>query len=417
MSDEQLLAFSRALADSVASGLPLAATLRELDGRHGGGLAAAAEKVAAGEPLHASLGGGWPPVLRALVRAGEESGKLDAFLSRYAAALELRIAFRRRLQRAALYPLFALALALALFVLFSAKAAPLLFSPLVEAGAPLPAGAQRVIDTGTFLLERWRQLLGGLFAAYLLLRALALSRPVRKLLAAAGHWLPGARYALSEARHAQFASTLALLLNAGLRPRQTLELLAENFADDPVLSRRLRAAAAALSEGAGYTESLGGCLPEEDRTALAVAEKSGRLDSALEKLATSHGERHAHRLRVVATAFQLAAVCALAPVAFGLAVWVLSPAVSLLQNAAGLTAPSAPLYRETGSPGPGSIPAPPPSLAPAVPDFNETQARRVVERMSQGQAAVPKPVPKPKLQPRRAPRGVEPTKIESGFGR
>lgn len=415
MSDEELLSFSRALGDSVTSGLPLAATLRELDGRHGGGLAAAAEKVAAGEPLHASLGGGWPPVLRALVRAGEESGKLDVFLNRYADALELRVAFRRRLQRAALYPAFALLLALALFVLFSAKAAPVLFEPLVETGAPLPPGAQRVIDTGTFLLEHWWRLLGGLVVLYTILRALALSRPARRLAALAGHWLPGARYALSEARHAQFASTLALLLGAGLRPRQTLELLAENFAEDPVLFRRLRSAAAALSEGAGYTESLGGCLPDEDRAALSVAEKSGRLDSALEKLAAGHGQRHAHRLRVVATAFQLAAVCALAPVAFGLAVWVLLPAVSLLKNATGLTASPAPLYRETGSP----RPAPPgsSSSAPPAPDFNETQARRVVERMSEGQAAVPKPVPKPKLQPRRMNKGVEPTKVESGFGR
>lgn len=388
MSDEQLLAFTRALADSVASGLPLAATLRELHARHGRGLSAAAEKVSAGEPLHASLDAGWPPVLRALVRAGEESGKLDVFLNRYAAALELRIAFRRRLQRAALYPLFALALMLALFVLFSAKAAPLLLQPLVEAGAPLPPGAPRVIDTGRLLLERRWQLLGGLVVLYLVLRALALSRPARRLAAWAGHWLPGARYALAEARHAQFASTLALLLNAGLRPRQTLELLAENFAEDPVLSRRLRAAAAALSEGAGYTESLGGCLPDEDRAALSVAEKSGRLDLALEKLAASHGERHAHRLRVVALAFQLAAVCALAPAAFGLVAWVVQPAVSFLKT--GLSADSpAPLYRETGSPGSGSLTAPPPAPAPSAPDFNETQARR----------------------------GVEPTKIESGFGR
>lgn len=415
MSDERLLAFAHALAGAVASGLPLAATLRELDARHGADLAAAADKVSAGEPLHASLSEQWPPLLRALVRAGEESGKLDVFLNRYAEALALRVAFRRRLQRAALYPAFALLLALALFVAFSAKAAPLLFQPLADAGAPIPAGAQRVLDIGRFALDNGWLLLGALALCYAVLRAAALSRPARRLGALAGHVLPGARYALAEGRHAQFASTFALLLAAGLRPRQSLELLAENFAEDPVLSRRLRAAAASLSDGAGYAESLAGCLPEEDRPALSVAEKAGRLDAALEKLAASHGQRHAHRLKVVATGFQLAAVCALAPIAFGMALWVLAPSVALLKNAAGLTPAAAPLYRELARPA-GGYPSLPPS-APPPPDFNETQAKGVVDYMGERGAKAPKPVPKPKLQQRSMRKSIEPTRVESGFQR
>lgn len=416
MSDERLLAFARALCDALRSGLAPAVTLRELDAAHGHGLAAAAEKVAGGAPIHESLGPRWPPLLRALLRAGEESGKADAFLERYASWLELRIAFRRRLTRAALYPLFSLALAAVLFVLFSAKAAPLLLQPLLDAGGSPPPGALRVIEVGRLLLSRGYLLLGGAAALYFLLSALGGTSAYRRLRALAGHWLPGARYALEEARRHEFASSLSLVLSAGLRPRQIGEILLAHFDEDPLTRRRCARGAALLAGGKSYAESLGENLPPEDRARLETAEKAGRLDETLGRLAQEHGERHAHRLKVVAAAFQLGFLCALAPVTFALAVWIILPSLSLLQSAVGLSAKPSPLYRELARPAGGYPALSEPAPAPPA-DFNEKQAKGVVDFMGERGARPLKPVPKPKLQPRTPQKRVEPTRIESGFDR
>ena len=91
MSDERLLALTRTMVDGVRSGLPWAQVLRSLKESK---LAAAAQSVDLGEPVHASLEATklFPPIFIALVRAGEESGKIDSFLERFANALDTRLA-------------------------------------------------------------------------------------------------------------------------------------------------------------------------------------------------------------------------------------------------------------------------------------------------------------------------------------
>lgn len=416
LSEESQLAFARALSDSVRSGLPLGATLRGLAraSYRSRALESAAELVERGTTLHEALEpqGLFPPLFVALVRAGEESGKTDAFLDRYADWLEVRLDFRRRLRRAFFYPAAACLLAASLFVLFSAKAAPLLLRPLLDAGAPLPDGALRAMRVGDLLLARWPELLGAFFAVVLALRSFAGSGMGRRLAALAGHWLPGFRYALEEARYHRIASALQLLLAAGLRPRQLMDILLQYFSEDPVTSRRLARAAALLSEGKGYSESLGVCLSEEDRPRLAVAEKAGRLDETLGRVAASHHDRHSHRLKQLASAFQLAAVAALAPVCFGLVMWIVMPSLSLLGGGV-----PAPLYHagpdEAGRPSPLPVPAPVPAAERAR--FNETRARAVVGVMD---AAAPgKPAPRPKLKSAAPFKKIESTPIRSGLDR
>lgn len=424
MSDARLLAFSRALADSVHSGLPLAATLRSLSkvSLRDLKLAAAADMVSQGKTLHESLGaqGLFPPILIALIRAGEESGKVDEFLDRFAASLESRIDFRRRLNRALVYPAFTAGLAGAIFLLFSTMAAPVLLQPLVDAGVAAPVGALRIIRVGEFLIARWPWLLGTALAAAAGLWAFAQSSPGRKARALAGHWLPGARFATEEARFYQFEATLELLLGAGLRPRQIMEILLQYFRDDPVTYRRLSRGALMLSQGKGFSESIGACLPLDDRPRVAVAETAGRLDEALGKLARGHRDQHLHRLKLTASAVQIASVVALAPLCFGLIMWILWPTMSMLRTAGSqLTGIGASI------PG-GDFPAPPPvertggrATPPvfhpvetaAAARFNESSARKVVDYMQShlagdagsgddARSAKKKPVPMLKLKPR-----------------
>ncbi len=383
MSDERLLAFSRALADSVRSALPVAETLRNL------GFPDAADGVAQGKPLHEALAprGGLPPILIALIRAGEESGKVDAFLDRYSAALETRIDFRRRLNRALIYPCFAGLLAAALFLAFATKAAPMLLAPILDAGAPVPPAALKLIAVGAWIVEHLIWILGGLFAAGLLLRAAAGSLPGRMMRSLAGHWVPGVRFATAEARHYQFEATLELLLGAGLRPRQIMEIMVQYCEDDLIVRRRLKRGAALLESGKTFSESLGPCLPPEDLTRFSVAEKAGRLDETLGKLAVEHRERHLHRLKQAATAIQLSATVALAPLCFGLIMAILWPTLSMMRAAVSPLAGAGSALPENGAP--GGFPALPPlpaekeraAQSASASRFNESNAKNILGYM------------------------------------
>jgi len=395
MSDESLLAFARAFADSARSGLPPAETLRFLKRTR------AADLVSRGKTVHEALAseGRFPPVLLALIRAGEESGKLDEVLDRYASALETRIDFRRRLKRALGYPVFAAALAGAISIVFTVKALPMLLQPIVDAGLPLPPDAVRAIGVGRFIVAWWPALLGGGGAAAAAFWILWSCRPGRKARALAGHWLPGIRYATEEARFYQFESTMELLLGAGLRPRQLMEIMLEYFREDPLLFRRLSRGALLLSEGKTFTESVGSCLPEEDRARAAVAEKAGRLDEALGKLAATHRDRHLYRLKVASGVIQMASIVALAPVCFGLTMWILSPAMAMMGAAVNQDGAASAPARPASAP-----PRAQPVETPEAARFNETQAGKIVSYMREHGAAdrgeaEAKPVPKPKLKP------------------
>lgn len=426
MSDERLLAFTRALADAARGGLPWAETLRGLK------LARAAESVSRGEPLHASLGalGRYPPIFIALLRAGEESGKIDAFLERYASALEVRIDFRRKLKRALAYPAFAAGLAGGILLLFLTKAAPMLLAPLMEAGVKAPPETALAISYGNLLLERWPAVLGAVFFSVLAARALAGSFLGRGARALAGHWLPGVRYAVEESRYHEFEATLELLLGAGLRPKQIMEILGEQFRDDPLLRSRLSRGAAMLAEGKDFSESLAACLPEEDRDRVSVAEKAGRLDEALGKLALGHRDKQLHRLKVTANALQLTATVALAPVCFVIILGLLWPSISMMRQSSAQLMGGAALPAAEGPSGAGglrnkSLAGPP--KASGSSSFNEENAKKVVSFMQsrkapsgrtggevEGKPAAPKL--KAPASMRKAPfKKIEPSPIKSSF--
>lgn len=417
MSDERLLAFSRALADSVRSGLPMADTLRRLK------LPGAAEMVSQGRTLHESLEaqGKLPPILIALIRAGEESGKIDAFFDRFSAALETRIDFGRRLKRALVYPAFTGLLAVAIFLAFATKAAPMLLQPIIDAGVPVPPAAETIMRAGGFVLSNWHRLLGAFLAAAFLLWSAASSSPGRKLRSLAGHWLPGARFATEEARHYQFEATMELLIGAGLRPRQIMEIMLRYFRDDPLLHRRLSRGAAQMAEGKGFAESIASCLPADDRPRVAVAETAGRLDETLGRLAVEHRERHMHRLKLAASAVQLSAVVALAPICFGLIMLILWPTFSMLRTSgAQLTGLGASVPSE-GFPSALPMDKTVPPVTAAASRFNEKNAKSVVDYMQSHSAGdgEQKKMPKIGLKDRSMQRPqfkkIEATRLKSSL--
>lgn len=361
MSDEALLDLCRALVSALRSGLALSDAFGTLarSPRHRRLLAGAAGLTARGAALHEAFAaqGVFPPVFLALLRAGEESGKADEFLELYAGCLEVRVRFRRQAERMLIYPLFVLLLSGALFLLVSFKVVPLVLEPLLKAGASLPPQAFFFSALAEALYGSWYKLLAALSAAALALRYLLGSAPGRKARGLAGHFLPVYSFAVSEARFYYLYTMIGLLLKAGLRPGAMLELLKQFSQYDPVTGGRLGRAAVMLSSGKGFTESLAPIMQEDDRTAMEVAEKAGRLEDTVLARARLHYDRHLHRMEQLVKAFDLSILAVIALISFALILTAAWPAVSVISGSGdplrslGLSSPAAGEPEPAGSPG------------------------------------------------------------------
>ena len=394
MSDERLITFCRSLSDAVRSGLPLSEAFSTLSksAAHGKIIAGAAKMTADGSSLHEALRaqGIFPPVLIALIRAGEEGGKTEEFLDLFAECLEVRVEFRRRILRALVYPAFAAILAGALFLFFSLKAVPFILGSLLSAGVAIPARTFWLNDMAAKLYNNWPPVIIFICLSALALMALLRSGPGRKLSALAGHWLPVFRFATEQARLYHIYTTMGLLLKAGLPLSAMMDVLQQFAQDDPVTRRRFSRAAAILSDGGSFMEGLGSCMPPEDRHSMEVGEKAGRLDDILLRLGKTHHDLHLHRLKLLVTGFKISAAIALALLSFGLIFTILRPVLSSVAVALNGSFSARPLTGAAAPPGPApsSKPAGAGRLLPdpsAVTDqtglFNTSQGRKIAELM------------------------------------
>lgn len=334
ISDEALLDFCRSLAASVKSGLPLSDAFASMARSRSFGrpVRRAAELVGRGAQLHRAFAEqkAFPPVFLALLRAGEEGGQIDEFLDIYGDCLETRIKFRRQIERLLVYPLFVLALAAVLFLAVSFKVVPFVMEPLMKSGAALPPQVFLFASAAEWLWASWYKVLAVGIPAILLVRWALGSGPGRKLREAGAHALPGFRFATEEGRLYYIYTTAALLMKAGLQPGAMMDVLMQFSEDDLITRRRLKRAAALMSSGQGFAQSVAPLLPEDDRHPVEIAEKAGRLDDTLMSRGKLHYDRHVHRMKLLVTAFNLSTLAAIAVICFGLVLTVAWPAVSMM---------------------------------------------------------------------------------------
>lgn len=334
ISEERLLYFCRGLTASVKSGLPLSDAFASLarTAKYGRHIARAARLTAAGSSMHEAFAaqGVFPGVFIALLRAGEEGGKTEEFLEVYADCLQVRLEFRRRIERLLLYPAFALVFALALLLFFSFKAIPLVLGPLIKAGAAVPKQILLFNSLAEKLWSNWPPVVLAAVALILLARWVFRSGPGRKLFALAGHVLPVFRFASSEARLYYQYTIMGLLFKAGVSLSGMMDILRQFSMDDLVSRGRFAEAARKIAGGAGFAESVAALVPEEDRHSLEVAEKAGRLDDTLMARGKSHYDTHLHRMKMLVTAFNIATLGGLALLTFALMAALVLPVLSAL---------------------------------------------------------------------------------------
>ncbi|MDX6637766.1 MAG: type pilus assembly protein PilC [Solirubrobacterales bacterium] len=152
VDQRNLSVFSRQFATLVGSGMPLLRSLYTLEDQTEDemlkpAIAAVRQDVESGSSLHQAMErqhGVFDPLYRSMVRAGEESGKLEDALDRVAYQLEKLDALRRQVKSAMVYPAVVFGIALLVMLAICAFVVPVFVNIFNELAAQNPTVSSKL---------------------------------------------------------------------------------------------------------------------------------------------------------------------------------------------------------------------------------------------------------------------------------
>ena len=294
ISAEERIAFLHELAALLEAGLPVHEALTHLRAgvsersSYGRLIAALHAEVSRGMPLSQTMEvrpAAFPESLVGMVRAGEESGRLDTILQEAAAALTEAHVLRESLRSALAYPLFLLAATALSVLVMTVFVLPVFAALLRDLGTELPLptrmlGISDLIAAQPYLVSAVA--IGIAFAATLLLRVPSLRRygdafflrmPVLGMFVKLSAWQ-------------MILRTLALLLRSGIRLDRAVGLV-RSVTDNRAIVHHLARMEQSLVEGRTFAQIVlhEPYLPSILRGMLAAGEAAGDLERLLQHAA------------------------------------------------------------------------------------------------------------------------------------
>ena len=239
---------------------------RETGGTLRGFLAGLRDRIRDGLPLSRAITAGeprLPPYEAAALQAAEQTGLQGAMLEQLADFTEAQLAVAGRLRAALLYPVAVLVRALTLLSLMMFGVLPRAARLFSQFGDGLPATAQRVAVWGPRLL-----LLVLVTSAAAAVTALWLRQAARRDARLAARVeqlmlrLPVAGAILPRLWSLRFASTMSLLVQAGVPPQEALSV-ASNATGSPWLAMLGTEAATAVRQGGSLSSALADLPPPD----------------------------------------------------------------------------------------------------------------------------------------------------------
>jgi len=291
-----LALFSQELRALLVAGLPLVEAIDTLAQKERRAEARAViERVSAvlreGQPLSTALQEfprAFPPLYVAAVRSAERTGDLPVALARYV-AYEVQIdAVRRRVVNASIYPALLILVGgmVSLFLLL--YVVPRFGHIYAERGGELPLFSRLLLSWGQAVDKH-----GWLVVGFLILFAFGILYLLKSFKTQVTNTLwsiPALGERLKVYQLARFYRTLGMLLRGGTPLVAAMDLGGDLL--HPLLRERLAAAARAIREGRGVSQSMdaqGLATPVALRM-LVVGEKSGNMGEMLEQIAAFHDE-------------------------------------------------------------------------------------------------------------------------------
>jgi type IV pilus assembly protein PilC len=337
----EIIDFANQLATLVESGIALLTSLELLAGQTSRPalnkiIAGLAEEIQAGGSLSQALGRYprvFPDTYRQVIRASEQTGRLEIGLRHAASYTEKQANANQKIKRAMAYPAFVLLMAAGVSVLLITIALPPLTDLFKSLGAELPWMTRWLIGITGFLLNNQLYVLAGI--VIIIMSIYFLSRlPSVKI--ARDYYilkLPVTGNIILERSMQQFCQTAAMLLKAGLRLPQIMEIVVQANRNRTIrdVMNRVRDRLV-QGEGLAMPMAEAGLFPPLLVEMTAVGEKTGAMDATLATLADFYEKKVDRAIDLLITMIEPALTVMVGLVVIFIALSVITPLYSILRS-------------------------------------------------------------------------------------
>lgn len=337
-----LILFTRQMYALSRAGVPITQALRRLSTTSrnavlGKALVAMMEELEAGRDMatamsrHPKIFG---PLLTAIVRVGEESGRIDEAFLRLNQHLEREQKVVEQVKTAVRYPVIVLVfVAIAIFIIMSfviPEFAKLYGSFNVE----LPLPTRIIIATSNFFAAWWWAILGAMVGAAWWLRRYVQTDEGRLRWHGLLLKMPIIGNIVQRATLARFARAFAMATRSGVPVLQALTVVSLAVEND-VIARQLLGMRGAIERGEGLTRaaSMQACFTPLVLQMLAVGEETGQIDEMLVEVADFYEREVDYDVRNLNDLLQPILTVIVAGIVFVLALGVLLPMWDLVKLA------------------------------------------------------------------------------------
>jgi type IV pilus assembly protein PilC len=317
---ESLTAYNPSLADKaflvyqiaamLESGIDIVAAMESLaeeyeDKKARVMLADMAEKMREGESFSEVLAR-YPKVFSNVfvnvIRAGEESGKLDETLNSLSQQMEDLYKIRSKVISAMAYPVFTLCVAIGVVIIMLVKVLPMFEQIYSGFGAQLPAATRMLINISHFLRDHFIIATVVTVAACMFVAWLWRKPEWRVRMELMIYRIPVFGTLLQEYIYVQTCRILGLLVRSGVH---IIDSLRFTSSATPWLKYKygIDASLDGVSQGESLAELFGrhAVLPRIAARMLAVGEETGRIDDMLEKVASFYNDRVDNKVKMLSS--------------------------------------------------------------------------------------------------------------------
>ena len=220
------------------------------------------------------------------IRAGEESGNLDASFNSMYEHFDKQTKIAAKVKGALAYPSFVLVIGIIVVIVMMVKVIPTFTDIFAEQDAELPAITQSLIVISGFFQHYWALIAIIVLVLFFAYKFYSSTEEGRLKIAKNSLKFPilGEIQTLNGA--SQFANTLVTMIGAGLPLTKSVSITA-NAMDNYYLSQEVGKMTGQIEEGHSLGEAMrdSGCMPDILTDMTAVGEETGEMEETLKTVA------------------------------------------------------------------------------------------------------------------------------------